>query len=102
MITASGNFTLNFKNSYDIYETIIKCKVKEREFLHSLNKSLLVNPNSEDGILKSFTNTDEFQPYVTTLFIYNDQKELMLVAKLNQPVPLSKNTDTIFEIRYDQ
>lgn len=101
MITNTGNFTIEFKNSHIVYETIVKCKVKEREFLYSTNKSLLVNPNSVDGIVKDFVKSDTFQPYVSTIGIYNKDSELIGIAKTNQPIPLSKTTDTIFEIRFD-
>ena len=92
------DFTISFKNEHIIYEHIIKCRVKEREFMLSTNNSLVNNITNE---LYPFVNDDSFQPYVTTIGIYNKNKELMMVAKMNQPIPLSKTTDTIFEIHYD-
>jgi hypothetical protein len=101
MIKGIGNFTINFKNSHTIYETVIKCKVKEREFNTSYNKSLRINPNSFDGIIDDKFLTENFQPYVTTIGLYNDKLELVAIAKFQQPIPMSKTTDMVFEIRFD-
>lgn len=101
MIIGTGNFTVNFKNSHTIYENIVKCKVKEREFNVSYNKSLRTNPNSFDGILDEQFVAEDFNPYVTTIGLYNDKLELIAIAKFQQPIPLSKTTDMIFEIRFD-
>jgi len=40
-------------------------------------------------------------PYVTTVGLYNDDNELLMVGKLGQPVRMSDETDTTFVIRYD-
>ena len=92
------DFTISFKTEHIIYEHIVKCRVKEREFLLSTNPTLIDNNTKE---LYEFTKDESFQPYVTTIGLYNSNKELMMVAKMNQPIPLSKYTDTIFEIHYD-
>jgi hypothetical protein len=41
-------------------------------------------------------------PYVTTIGLYNENQELMMVAKLAQPVKLNPYTDTNFIIRIDK
>lgn len=87
-----------FQNEHPIYETIIRCKIKEREFNLSTNPSL----QQDGGVLKDFATSNDFQPYFTTIGIYNDKKELMMIAKTNQPFPISTKTDTIIEVRYDQ
>lgn len=97
----TGKFLINFKNSHTIFENIVKCKVKEREFNVSYNKSLRINPNSLDGILDTKFVTENFNPYVTTIGLYNDKLELIAIAKLQQPIPLSKTSDMVFEIRFD-
>jgi len=33
--------------------------------------------------------------------LYNDDNELLMVAKFGQPVPISSETDMTFLIRYD-
>ena len=47
-------------------------------------------------------NSIDFMPYVTTIGLYNDNQELMLVAKLGRPVQLNPFTDTNFIVRLDR
>ena len=42
-----------------------------------------------------------FKPYITTIGLYDDNANLLLVGKLAQPVRASSETDTTFVIRYD-
>lgn len=89
--------TINFKNEHTIFENYIKCNIHENEFHLSYNPSLQVNR----GILKSITEIPEFSPYVTTIGLYNDQGDLLMVAKLSTPLKLSKDIETTLLIRYD-
>jgi hypothetical protein len=101
MIIGTGDFNINFKNSYTIYENIIKCRIKERDFNLSLNKSLRLNPNSLDGILKTDFVATTFEPYFTTIGLYNNNKELIAICKTQQAIPLTINSDMVIEVRYD-
>jgi hypothetical protein len=42
-----------------------------------------------------------FTPYVTTIGLYNDDNELLMVAKLGKPIMISPDTDMTFIVRYD-
>jgi hypothetical protein len=112
---------ISFKNRHTVYENFIKCTIKDYEYNLSYNPTLLsgsqgllvpyssstsgdifyVNTGSNVGILKDFTTGSEFSPYVTTVGLYNDAQELLMVGKLAAPIPLSNTTDTTFLIRYD-
>ena len=39
--------------------------------------------------------------YITTIGLYDDNANLLVVGKLAQPVRASSETDTTFVIRYD-
>ena len=54
------------------------------------------------GSLRNFATSSNFMPYVTTVGLYNDNNELLLVGKLAQPMVMSGITDTTYVIRYDQ
>jgi hypothetical protein len=97
-ITQDTNARLGFKNEHIVYENEIRCKVGENEFNLSHNPTL---SSDNKGTLQSFATTPEFTPYVTTVGLYNDRSELLAVAKLAQPIPLSSTTDTTFVIKYD-
>ncbi len=61
------------------------------------------------GILKDFVTgsimssdgTSSFSPYVSTIGLYNDAQELLAVAKMAVPTPISANTDMTFLVKFD-
>ena len=52
--------------------------------------------------VKNFATASYFEPYVTTIGLYNEQNDLLAVAKFAQPIPISQNTDMTFVVRYDK
>jgi len=97
-ITQDPNATLRFKNEYIIYEQEVRCKVGENDF-NFTNNPTVTTDNS--GSIASFATGSDFSPYVTTVGLYNENSELLAVAKLSQAISLSSETDTTFVIRYD-
>jgi hypothetical protein len=95
----STNVTCSFSSSITIYETQYKCTIKENEFNFSLNPSILSGSINE--IPYSFIESPNFSPYVTTVGLYNDSKQLLAVGKLSQPLPTSPTTDTTIVINLD-
>jgi hypothetical protein len=49
----------------------------------------------------NFATGSYFDPYVTTIGLYNNSYELIAVAKLAQPLPLSSVTDTTILVNLD-
>jgi hypothetical protein len=92
------NAILGFKNEYIIYENEIRCKIGENDFNISHNPTLT---SDNSGSLKPFATGSDFTPYVTTVGLYNEVNELLAVAKLAKPLPLSATTDTTIVVRYD-
>lgn len=54
-----------------------------------------------DSTVKDFATGSAFQPYVTTIGLYNNNNDLLMVAKLSKPIALSSDTDMTFIVRYD-
>ena len=104
------NYIIKFKSSKTIYETQYKCTLRESEFNYSLNPSLLNTPlkgknnilNSGSSEYVSFVTEPEFSPYITTVGLYNEKKELLAIGKLAQPLPTSQTTDTTILINMDR
>jgi hypothetical protein len=99
-ITYTGSFTLSFKNEHTVYENEIHCLVKESDMNLSYNPSL-INGNYTGGVLKDFATGSVFHPYATAIGLYNDDNELLLVAKFGKPMMISPHTDMTFVIKYD-
>jgi hypothetical protein len=96
----SSNVTCSFSSSLTIYETQYKCTVGENEFNFSLNPTLLSGSNNDT--LYPFATSSLFQPYVTTIGLYNENQQLLAIGKLSQPLPLSPTTDTTILINIDR
>jgi hypothetical protein len=92
------NASISFKSEYIIYEQEVRCKVGENDFNFSTNPTIT---SDNSGSIASFATGSEFAPYVTTVGLYNENSELLAVAKLSQAISLSSITDTTFVIRYD-
>lgn len=96
---SNNSITCSFSSSYTIYETQYKCNIRESEFNHTLNSSAI---SSSNGLPYNNITGSDFQPYVTTVGLYNDRQELLMVAKLAQPLPISHTTDTNIIINIDR
>jgi spore coat protein CotF len=94
-----SNFKISFKNQYLIYERTVKCTIKDYEMSYSYNPSLL-NSGSNEQML-AFATGSSFMPYATAVGLYNDQNQLLAIAKFAQPLPISSETDTNVIIRMD-
>ena len=101
MAVYTGSFNINFRNEHTIYENFVKCTVEESEFNLSYNPTLLSDKTNVSSSVASFATDSEFRPYVTTLGLYNEQNELLMVAKFGKPIPISSETDMTFLVKYD-
>ena len=96
-----NNFKLSFKNQHTVYANYITAPVKENEFNLSYNPSLRITGSNAYSQIKNFATGSDFAPYASTIGFYNDDNELLMVAKFGQPVPMSLETDMTFLVRYD-
>lgn len=100
-INNTGSIGIKFKNEYIVYETYIKCNIKNTEFNLTYNPTILDNINNISGSIKAFATGSKFNPYITTIGLYNNNNELLAVAKLGQPIKLSENIDNTIIIKYE-
>jgi hypothetical protein len=96
----TGSFTLSFKNEHIIYENEVRCLVQESDYNLSYNPTLL-SGSYISGSVKDFDTGSDFHPYATSLGLYNDNNELLAVAKFGKPIMISPDTDMTFVVKYD-
>ena len=120
IIVHTGSFTISFKNEHIIYENEVRCLVEESDFNLSYNPTLLASGSqyivtsgsqatgsvytltgSIDSTVKDFATGSTFYTYATTLGLYNDNDELLAVAKFGKPIMMSPDTDITFVDKYD-
>jgi hypothetical protein len=95
-----SSVTCSFSSSFNIYETQYKCTIRENEFNFSNNQTQ-ISGSTNSGILYDFATGSFFTPYATTVGLYDNAYNLLAVAKLAQPLPLSAVTDTSILINLD-
>jgi hypothetical protein len=96
----SANITCSFNSTLTLYETQYKCTIRENEFNFSQNPTL-ISGSSNSGVIYDFATGSYFDPFVTTIGLYNNNHELLAVAKLAQPLPLPSVTDTNILVNLD-
>lgn len=89
---------VNWQASHTIFQHQYRCRVNESSLNYSQNPSIKSGSN---GDTYNFATGSYFQPYITTVGLYNDSNELIAVAKLGQPIPKSRYTDMTFVIALD-
>ena len=101
---SSGDGTIHqikFQGSHLIWENEYQCTVDEHEYNSTLNISARKINSSTNNELADFATGSLFKPYVTTIGLYSEDNELLVVGKLGQPVRMSNETDTTFVLRWD-
>ncbi len=93
------DLTINFQSSLRIYENQYKCTINENEFQFSLNPTLLSGSNND--VYYDFVTGSFFTPYVTTVGLYNESNELLMIGKLSNPIPISQEVDTTIIVNLD-
>ena len=87
-----------FKSNQPIYTYNYHCKISDYEYNHTQNKSALTGTNNT---LKNHLTGSYFQPYITSLGLYNDAQELIAVGKLSQPLTKPSNTELSIQVKLD-
>ena len=90
---------LEFKNIYVMQEHEYMCSIGKEEFNASTNVSVLSDIATKT--LKTFTSSPEWNPYITTIGLYDQDNNLLAIGKLGQAIKKSEKYDTSFIIRFD-
>ena len=93
--------SLTYKNTHLITENEYQCTMNENEFEFTRNISARKITSNENEDIANFATGSNFKPYITTIGLYDNDANLLLVGKLAQPVRASSETNTTFVIRYD-
>lgn len=92
------DYRLYFKSTKEILTHNYRCKVRETQLNATYNKTAYDNTTGE---LNTNVQNSYFEPYVTTVGLYNETHELIAVAKLSKPHPKSQFIDTTFVVSLD-
>ena len=94
-IVAGGSFKL--QSSETVSSTYFFTRVKNSEFNYTTNPSII----DANGNLLYTTLINNPQSYVTTIGMYNDNNELLAVAKLSKPLTKDFTKEALIRIKLD-
>jgi len=99
--TGSNGWNLKFDNKVSFYQYETTCTVREGQFMVSNNPSLKKENDINSEYLKDFATGSSFEPYITTIGLYNDNYQLVAIGKLAKPLPNNKDISYTFSVRFD-
>lgn len=99
-IITGSNVTCSFQSTTTIYESQYKCTLRENEFNYTQNPTA-ISGSTNSGIVYDFLTGSYFEPYITTVGLYNNANQLVAVGKLAQPLQSSNTTDTTILVNLD-
>ena len=99
MPIAYSPYTMSFQAQTTIYQNEVRCHINENDFNYTQNPSATIS--GSNGQYINYVTGSDFRPYATTVGLYNDKNELLVVGKLSTPYPIPSNTDMTFVIKWD-
>jgi len=99
MFDSAYNTRLDITSELTMYQNEVRCLVNENDFNYTLNPSAIQSGTS-GSYINAITGSD-FDPYSTTVGLYNDANELLVVGKLSRPYRMPPNTDLTFVVKWD-
>jgi len=94
-LTGGNSFILDAQE--DIASKFYFVRAKNQEFNYTTNDSFVEN----DGTLKFDSMIDNPETYITTVGLYNDNQDLLAVAKLSQPLPKDFTKEALIKVKLD-
>lgn len=101
-VTNGTNVIVNFTSSMTVRETTLTAVLNPTDFLYSFN-----NPTVTSDITGSDSRpidlmwSGSLKPYVTTIGFYNENNELLLVAKPSVAIQRTADSIQTFIVKYD-
>jgi hypothetical protein len=95
---ASGTGYFQARREEEIKSTHYFCRVKNNMFNYSQNPTYFTGTSAE---LTNTTCIQDPKAYICTVGLYNNNDELLAVAKLSQPLLKSRDREAVIKVRLD-
>jgi hypothetical protein len=92
------DYTASYKSTKTINELNVLTRIDSGDFNMSLNHSLTAD---NDVTYQPFVSGSTFNPYITTIGLYDSYGQLLAIGKLAQPIKKRNDVDMNFLIRID-
>lgn len=97
----SKPFQLDYRATKTIEEVSLLCELGRNEFNVSSNPSLRMSEDLSEYRLKNAVTGSDFRPYVTQIGLYNDNGDLLALAKLGTPLKKRQDVDVTINVKFD-
>jgi hypothetical protein len=94
-------FTGSFRSTTTFYEHEITCKIRKSEFNFTQNWTIRQDKNDSSQFVDDYATSSFFNPYVTTIGLYNDKYDLVAIGKLSSPLEKRDDVDMNIIVRWD-
>lgn len=94
-LIAGNSFILDSQE--DISSKFYFARIKNQELNYTTNDSF----TQDDGTLSFDSMIDNPKTYITTVGLYNDNQDLLAVAKLSQPLPKDFTKEALIKVKLD-
>jgi len=91
-------YTVTYKSTLTRYELSTFIRINADEFNLSLNQSLL---NDDSLTYQTFVTSSVFNPYITTIGLYDNDARLLAIGKLASPIKKREDVDLSILVRID-
>jgi hypothetical protein len=95
----NDNSIIKYKGTHTIYENSCLVRIKKGDFNLSQNITARKSPKS-DQLINEMTGS-LLSPYFTTIGLYNDKGDLLVIAKMGQPVQVRSDVDINILVKWD-
>lgn len=92
-------YNVSFESTKTIKELEVCCTVTDADCNVTQNPSARNHSADWFGSLQAFVTHSNFRPFITTVGVYNDQGQLLMVGKPAQPIPKIPGLDMTFVLK---
>lgn len=90
-----------FRSTTTLYQYEVICKIRKHEFNFTQNSSVRTDKFTQNDQLENYVTSSFFNPYITTIGLYNENRDLVAIAKLANPLEKRDDVDMNVIVRFD-
>lgn len=94
-------FTGSFRSTTTFYEHEVTCKIRKNEFNFTQNWTVRQDRNDASQFVDDYATSSFFNPYITTIGLYNENYDLVAIGKMASPLEKRDDVDMNVIIRFD-
>jgi len=96
---AGGHFAA--RREEEVTSTMYFCRANNKEFNFSNNPTFATKSGDTEGVFTQTTFEGDPKTFVTQVGLYNDNSELLAIAKLSKPVLKSFSREAVIKVKLD-